>query len=74
MPYVNIQITKEGGESGQGISAAQKASLIKGVTELLQREIDKDPATTHVVISEVELANWGVGGMPVEAYRQALKG
>ena len=71
MPYVNIQITKEGGENGEGISKSQKANLIKGVTELLQREINKEPATTHVVITEVELENWGVGGLPVETYRRA---
>lgn len=71
MPYVNIQITKEGGENGQGISQKQKANLIRGVTELLQKEIHKEPATTHVVISEVALENWGVGGLPVETYRQS---
>ncbi len=69
MPYVNIKITREG-----GVTPAQKAELIKGATELLQRVLDKSPATTFVVIDEVELENWGVGGLPVEAYRRQAKG
>ncbi len=65
MPYVNIKITREG-----GTTAKQKADLIKGVTELLVDVLDKSPATTHVVIDEVDLDNWGVGGLPVEEYRR----
>ena len=68
MPYVNIKITREGGTTPE-----QKAELIKGVTDLLVRVLDKSPATTFVVINEVELEDWGVGGLPVEAYRASLK-
>ena len=68
MPYVNIKITREGGTTPE-----QKAELIKGVTDLLVRVLDKSPATTFVVINEVELEDWGVGGLPVEAYRLSLK-
>ncbi|MGY0231877.1 tautomerase family protein [Longispora urticae] len=68
MPYVNIKITREGGTTGE-----QKAALIHGVTELLRQVLDKNPATTFVVIDEVELENWGVGGLPVEDYRAAQK-
>ena len=57
MPYVNIRITKEG---GRGISAEQKAELIKGVTDLLVRVIDRNPATTVVTIDELDTDNWGV--------------
>lgn len=71
MPYINIQITKEGGPDGTGATPEQKHNLIAGVTQLLQDELGKDPATTHVVISEVELDSWGVGGLPVTAYRQS---
>ena len=67
MPYVNIQITRE------GASREQKAELIRGVTDLLVRVLDKSPATTHVVIQEVELDNWGVGGLPVPEFRKALR-
>ena len=65
MPYVNIQITRE------GASAEQKASLIQGVTDLLVQVLGKSPAHTFVVIQEVALEDWGIGGLPVEAYRKA---
>ncbi|GIG60069.1 tautomerase [Longispora fulva] len=65
MPYVNIRITREG-----GTTAEQKAALIGGVTDLLRDVLDKNPATTFVVIDEVELENWGVGGLPVADYRR----
>ena len=65
MPYVHIQITREG-----GTTPAQKAELIEGTTTLLARVLGKDPATTFVVIDEVDLDNWGVGGLPVVQYRQ----
>lgn len=64
MPYVNIQITRE------GVSAEQKAALIQGTTDLLVKVLHKDPATTFVVIDEVDLDNWGVGGLPVAQYRR----
>jgi 4-oxalocrotonate tautomerase len=49
MPYVNIKITRE------GVTPEQKAVLIKGVTDLLVTVLDKNPATTFVVIDEVEM-------------------
>lgn len=65
MPYVNIQITRD------GVSAAQKAELIRATTELLMRVLNKDPATTHIVIQEVDTDNWGVAGQTVTALRAA---
>lgn len=59
MPYVNIKITNE------GATKEQKAALIKGVTELLQQVLNKNPQTTVVVIDEVETDNWGIGGESV---------
>lgn len=67
MPYVNIKITRE------GATAAQKAELIAGVTELLRRVLNKSPATTFVVIDEVALEDWGIGGLPVEDFRAKVK-
>lgn len=64
MPYVNIKVTRE------GVTPDQKAELISGVTDLLVRLLDKSPATTFVVIDEVALEDWGVGGLPVEQYRR----
>jgi len=67
MPFVNIQITRE------GATAEQKAELISGVTELLQRVLNKNPATTFVIIDEVETDNWGIGGKTVTELRAAAK-
>jgi 4-oxalocrotonate tautomerase len=64
MPYVHIQITRE------GVTAAQKAELIQGTTDLLVRVLHKNPATTFVVIEEVETDNWGIGGKSVTHIRQ----
>ena len=68
MPYVNIKITRE------GATREQKAELIAGVTDLLVKVLNKSPATTFVVVDEVELEDWGVGGLPVEEYRRSLAG
>ncbi|ATG36754.1 tautomerase family protein [Phaeobacter piscinae] len=73
MPYVNIKVTREGGPDGTGPSAEQKAQLISGVTDLLQKVLGKSPATTFVVINEVPLEDWGVGGLPVQEYRRQAR-
>lgn len=65
MPYVNIKVTDE------GVTKEQKRDLIRGVTSLLETVLDKDPSTTHVVIDEVGLDNWGLGGLQVREYREA---
>lgn len=64
MPYILIQITKE------NVSIQQKQQLIQEATELVVRVLDKDPATTFVVIEEVETDNWGVAGETVSAIRK----
>lgn len=64
MPYVNIKVTDE------GVSADQKAQLIKGVTDLLARVLGKNPATTVVVIDEINMDNWGIGGETITLRRQ----
>ena len=64
MPYVNIKVTRE------GVSADQKVKLIKGVTDLLKEVLGKNPATTFVVIDEVDTDNWGIGGESVTTRRQ----
>lgn len=56
MPYVNIKITKE------VVTKEQKYLLVKGVTELLATILGKNPATTIIVIDEVDTDNWGIGG------------
>lgn len=63
MPYINIKITRE------GATAEQKAALIKGATQLLVDVLGKNPATTVVVIDEVDTDNWGIGGESVTVRR-----
>lgn len=67
MPYVNIKVTNE------GVTSEQKAELISGVTELLQKVLNKNPATTVVVIDEVETDNWGIAGAQVSTLRKKKK-
>lgn len=67
MPYVNIKITRE------GATPEQKAALIKGATQLLVDVLGKNPATTVVVIDEVDTDNWGVGGESITMHRKAGK-
>ena len=64
MPYVNIRITDE------GVTKEQKAALIKGATQLLQDVLNKNPATTVVVIDEVNTDNWGIGAEQVTEIRK----
>jgi len=67
MPYVNIRVTNE------GVTPEQKLELINGSTELLVRVLNKDPATTFVIIDEVETDNWGVGYENITTRRQKEK-
>ncbi len=64
MPYVNIKITRE------GATKEQKAELIRGATQLLVDVLGKSPATTVVVIDEVDTDSWGIGGETVTVRRQ----
>lgn len=64
MPYVKIEVTKE------GVTKEQKQALIKGATQLLVDILNKNPETTHVVIDEVDTDNWGVRGEQVTELRK----
>jgi 4-oxalocrotonate tautomerase len=64
VPYVNIRMTPE------GVTPQQKAALIKGVTNLLHDICKKNPATTMVVIDEIEPDNYGLGGESVTVRRK----
>jgi 4-oxalocrotonate tautomerase len=70
MPIVTIQVTREGTiPDRSSVSAAEKAALIKGVSELLRDVLSKPLEATFVIIEEVDTDNWGWGGMPVLDYR-----
>ena len=57
-----------------GATPEQKAALIKGVSDLLFEVLNKPHTATFVVIDEVPMENWGVGGLPVEEYRRQTAG
>jgi 4-oxalocrotonate tautomerase len=67
MPFVNIRITRD------GTTAEQKATLIKGATQLLVDVLGKNPQTTVVIIDEVDTDNWGIGGETVTVRRKQGK-
>lgn len=56
MPYINIRVTDE------QVTQEQKRQLIEGATQLVVDILNKNPQTTHVVIDEVPIGNWGVNG------------
>lgn len=64
MPYVQIEVTRE------GVTREQKRALIKGVTDLITEVLNKDPQLTHVVINEHDVDNWGFGGEQVSVLRE----
>jgi len=64
MPFVNIKITDE------NVTKAQKEQLIEGATKLLADVLGKNPATTVVVIEEIDTDNWGIGGACVSELRK----
>ncbi|MEM7096665.1 MAG: 4-oxalocrotonate tautomerase family protein [Pseudomonadota bacterium] len=63
MPYVNIKVTDE------GVTREQKQKLVFATTQLLQDVLNKNPASTFVVIEEVGTDNWGISGELVTEIR-----
>jgi 4-oxalocrotonate tautomerase len=56
VPYVKVEIAK-------GIaSAEQKKAVIKGMTDVLVKELGRDPEYIFVVIDEIDTDNWGRKG------------
>ena len=75
MPYVNIKVTREGTSPGAASTTLeQKRALIQGVSDLLHEVMGKPHDTTFVVIDEVELENWGVGGVTTPEWRARKAG
>jgi 4-oxalocrotonate tautomerase len=64
MPYVKIEVTRE------GVTRQQKQDLIKGITNLITGVLNKDPHLTHVVIQEIDLDDWGYAGDQVSVLRE----
>lgn len=61
MPFINIKLSK-----GQvGMTAEEKAEVIKRSTQVLVDVLNKDPKTITVLIQEESSDNWGAGGVTV---------
>jgi 4-oxalocrotonate tautomerase len=57
MPYVKVEIAK-------GIATVeQKRAVIKGMTDVLVKELGRNPEYVFVVIDEVDTDNWGRKGI-----------
>lgn len=67
MPYINIKVTDE------HVTKKQKQQLIAGATQLVVDILNKNPETTHVVIDEVNVDNWGVKGQQYSEIQKSNK-
>jgi 4-oxalocrotonate tautomerase len=65
MPYVNVKITRD------GVTKAQKAQIVREITDTLVRVLSKKPEHTHIVIDEIDTDNWGFSGQLTSDYRAA---
>ena len=73
MPMVTVQVTREGTAPGvDHVTAEEKAAIYSGISQVLYDVLGKPPEWTWVVFQEVELEDWGWGGMPVADYRKQL--
>jgi len=62
MPFIQVMIT-------EGATKEQKAELVEGITDLMVKVLNKNPATTHVIIKENPTENWGIAGKTVKKLR-----
>lgn len=75
MPFVTVQLTREGTAPGADrMTDEQKAAVFKGISQVMLDVLGKPHDWTWVVIDEVDPADWGWGGMPVMDYRRQLAG
>ncbi len=71
MPIVTVQVTREGTTPDRNsVTAEEKAAIIEGVSQVLLDVLNKPLESTYVVIEEVDLDNWGWGGLPTVQYRK----
>ena len=65
MPFVSIRIAGSA-------TREQKAGIVADVTETLVTRLGKSPAAVQIVIEEVHIENYGVGGILI-ADRSAVQ-
>ena len=68
MPYLKVEIAK-------GIaSIEQKKAVIRGMTDVLVKELGRNPEYIFVVIDEVDTDNWGRKGVSLtELWQQSIQ-
>ncbi|MEO5615229.1 MAG: 4-oxalocrotonate tautomerase family protein [Cypionkella sp.] len=65
VPYVKVEIAK-------GIaSVEQKRAVIRGMTDVLVKELGRNPEYIFVVIDEIDTDNWGRKGQSLSELWQA---
>ncbi|MBB3644350.1 4-oxalocrotonate tautomerase [Rhizobium sp. BK619] len=71
MPIVTVQVTREGTTPDRtSVTSEEKAAIIAGVSQVMLDVLNKPLESTYVVIEEVDLDNWGWGGLPTVQYRK----
>ena len=69
MPLVTIRLTRRDQET----TREEKAMLIAGVTDLMEKVLSKRRESVVVIIDEVDPDNWGEGGESVRSLRAKRK-
>ncbi len=73
MPIVTVQVTREGTTPDRtAVTVEEKARIIAGVSQVMLDVLNKPLESTYVVIEEVDLDNWGWGGLPTAEYRKLV--
>lgn len=57
MPLVQVSLLK-------GRTPEQKRNLLKAITAAVVESVDAAPKSVRVILNEVELEHWSVGGVP----------
>jgi 4-oxalocrotonate tautomerase len=71
MPIVTVQVTREGSRQGADrVTPDQKAAVIRGISQVLLDVPGKPLDRTQIIFNEIELENWGQGGLPLAEYRE----
>ena len=69
MPFITIRVTGD----EEAPTKEQKAELIAVVTADVCRILNKNPETTNVIIEEVPMDNYGIGGKTTRVRREEAK-
>lgn len=59
MPYINVKMLDE------NVTQEKRERLISGITDVFVNVLGREPKSVWVVIDEVPLETWGIGGQSV---------